>query len=153
MKTWLKQQLAALDDVPDDAPGTISNPSLRKPSDGPPSPGCPQSYQRVNSAGPVGVELARRVLSACLEQIETDGLLSIQQAADYLGYSVRGLRNLIKQGRIRFTRNGGGPYRFRQEWLAEFTAPPAARQPLRNVAHQHHGTAFPLGGLSHNGSS
>ena len=48
--------------------------------------------------------------------------LDLNEAAKELGYSVSGLRKLIRAGRgPRFTRAGGrGHFRFRQEWLDEF---------------------------------
>lgn len=48
-------------------------------------------------------------------------MLSIKQAAEYLGYSVSGLRKLVSRGLIRyFQARDGAALRFRQEWLDDF---------------------------------
>jgi excisionase family DNA binding protein len=127
---WLKTQLAELDSIPDDFAGDYLSGVIEEAERRAAAAGLVDIVAMCQiRPGPVGVELARRVLSECLAACDTEPeLLDIKRAADYLGYSVRGLRNLIKQGRIRYTRNGGGPYRFRQEWLADFAAPPATRQ-------------------------
>lgn len=63
-------------------------------------------------------------------------LLTLAQAAEQLGYSVSGLRKLLRSGRgPRFVRPGGrGHYRFRSEWLDGFVeqaAPPKRNKPAR----------------------
>ena len=51
----------------------------------------------------------------------TDGeLLTLEQAAAYLGYTVSGLRKLKDKRQIKYMQNGQGPIRFAQEWLDEF---------------------------------
>jgi excisionase family DNA binding protein len=49
-------------------------------------------------------------------------LLTLAEAAEYLGYKPAGLRKLAKAGSVRFVQNGTGPLRFRREWLDEYVA-------------------------------
>jgi excisionase family DNA binding protein len=61
-------------------------------------------------------------------------LLNLNEAADVLGYSVSGLRKLIRANRgPRYTRAGQrGQFRFKQEWLEEFVEQGATPvKPLR----------------------
>lgn len=72
-----------------------------------------------------GLKWAREVVAACLAALPdqaTDGLLSLQEAAEYLGYKPAGLRKLVKRGSIRHLQVGQGPIKFRREWLDEFVA-------------------------------
>jgi len=52
----------------------------------------------------------------------SDGLLTLSEAAEALGYKPSGLRKLAKAGVIRYVQNGTGPIKFRREWLDEFIA-------------------------------
>ncbi len=48
-------------------------------------------------------------------------LMTINQAADYLGYSVSGLRKLVNRGIIRyFQATEGAALKFKREWLDDF---------------------------------
>ncbi len=62
-----------------------------------------------------------------------DGMLRLQEAAEYLGYTVKGLRNLVARTRGSlagaetegptihfFQATKGGPILFRKEWLDQF---------------------------------
>lgn len=61
-------------------------------------------------------------------------MMSIQQAAEYLGYSVSGLRKLVRLGVIRyFQAREGAALRFRQEWLDDFIE--ANTKPAEQKAH------------------
>jgi excisionase family DNA binding protein len=70
-------------------------------------------------------------------------LLTLNQAADLLGYSPGGLRKLLKAGRgPRFTRAcGRGHYRFKPEWLEGFVEQGAAppQEKSRPVIEARHG--------------
>ena len=69
---------------------------------------------------------AQEILSQCLKKPENPQrlnaeLLTLQQAADKLGYTEKGLRKIDKRGEIRITQ--AGPrcrIKFRPEWLNEF---------------------------------
>jgi len=57
----------------------------------------------------------------------TDSVLTLEEAAELLGYSTSGLRKIVnrtkagKQGAtIRFFQVGKGPIKFRRDWLNEF---------------------------------
>lgn len=53
--------------------------------------------------------------------VDDNRLLSLKEAAEYLGYKPEGLRTVVKQGRIQFSKNGErGHYKFRRAWLEEF---------------------------------
>lgn len=54
-----------------------------------------------------------------LEAIPTD-VLTLPEAANYLGYSVSGLWKVVKRGEIRFTQNGQGPIKFEKSWLDDY---------------------------------
>jgi hypothetical protein len=85
-----------------------------------------------NVTAPLSPKAGRRLLAAMLSTLDTSELLNLAQSADYLGYSTHGLRKIVKQGLIRFTRNGTGPYRFQRDWLDEFTtARPSDRRPAQ----------------------
>ena len=77
-------------------------------------------------------------------------LLSIQEAAEVLGYSVKGLRKIVDRSRakangartrgptIRFFQScRGGPVRFKEEWIEEFiedgTIDPGNGAPMRRA--------------------
>ncbi len=48
-------------------------------------------------------------------------LMSIEEAADYLGYSVSGIRKLVHKGGLRyFQASKGACLKFREEWLNEY---------------------------------
>jgi excisionase family DNA binding protein len=47
-------------------------------------------------------------------------VLSLSEAAKYLGYSESGLRKIVKRKEIRFAQSGQGPIKFQREWLDEF---------------------------------
>jgi hypothetical protein len=80
---------------------------------------------------------AQSFLAGCLAALSqstpdaeppADGLLSLKQAAAYLGYTAEGLREIVKRTRrggrgpsIEFSQAGKrGSLRFRQEWLDRF---------------------------------
>jgi excisionase family DNA binding protein len=53
--------------------------------------------------------------------VDDDALLSLKEAATFLNYKPEGLRAVVKQGRIQFSKNGErGHYKFRRSWLEEF---------------------------------
>ncbi len=48
-------------------------------------------------------------------------LMSIEEAADYLGYSVSGIRKLVRKGGLRyFQASKGACLKFTEEWLDEY---------------------------------
>lgn len=64
-----------------------------------------------------------RYLVECLAGIPTGDVLSLEEAADYLGYSVHGLRKIKYRKEIQFSQKvKGAPIFFKQEWLDEFLA-------------------------------
>jgi len=70
----------------------------------------------------ISPETARRLLAemigATADTTEPAEYLTIQQAADYIGYSVSGLRKLVKRGEVRFAQSKpSAPLKFRREWL------------------------------------
>lgn len=59
----------------------------------------------------------------------TEPLLTLEQAAELLGYSASGLRKVVNRtkagkigGTIRFFQVGKGPIKFKREWLDDFVA-------------------------------
>jgi hypothetical protein len=55
--------------------------------------------------------------------VMTDSLLSLQQAARFLGYSAGGLRKLVRRRELQYFQvRKHSPLRFRQEWLDAFVA-------------------------------
>jgi excisionase family DNA binding protein len=66
-----------------------------------------------------------------------DKLLTLREAAAYLGYSPSGLRKIVSKRAIRYSQVGQGPIRFRREWLDEFVAVHTVdpRQIERSPAH------------------
>lgn len=61
-----------------------------------------------------------RYLVECLGGIPESDILSLAEAATYLGYSESGLRKIVKRKEIRFAQNGQGPIKFQREWLDDF---------------------------------
>ena len=48
-------------------------------------------------------------------------LLTVKQAAEYLGLNHNTLRTMLTRGRIRYSQDGPhGPIRIKQEWLDEY---------------------------------
>jgi len=146
MQKWLRQQLAELDHLESDPRDPFQDAHdladlVREAERRAAVAGLLDAVVACQiRPGPVGTELARRVLLACLAALPADcvadSLLNLQQAADYLGYKPSGLRKVVKRGDIRFVQVGQGPIKFRREWLDEFVAnvnaptPPAKkRQP------------------------
>jgi hypothetical protein len=73
-------------------------------------------------------------------------LLTLEEAAEQLGYSVSGLRKIVnstKAGKIgpaiQFFQVGRGPIKFRQEWIDEFVEAnaviPMRPRPRVNLQH------------------
>jgi excisionase family DNA binding protein len=63
---------------------------------------------------------AIRRLMECLNAIPNGEVFSLAEAAEYLGYSVSGLRKIVKRKEIRFAQKGEGLIKFQKEWLDEF---------------------------------
>ncbi|MBX3427597.1 MAG: hypothetical protein KF688_18095 [Pirellulales bacterium] len=90
---------------------------------------------------------ARRYLAEAIAATKTapnDELLTLDQAADILGYSASGLRKIITQTKagkpgIQFSQIGNGPIKFKREWLDEFAVANSTmpRQPRPRVEPQH----------------
>lgn len=76
----------------------------------------------------------------------TDSLLSLEEAAELLGYSPSGLRKIVNRTRagklgatIRFFQIGNGPIKFKREWLDDFISAnsviPVQRRPKTDPQH------------------
>jgi hypothetical protein len=68
---------------------------------------------------------ARIVLCECLSLVETprytDGMLSLREAAELLGYTESGLRKIIARKGIEFFQSRPwAPIKFRREWVDSF---------------------------------
>ena len=89
--------------------------------------------------GPVQLRLVE--ILQTLETPAEESLLTLQQAADVLGYSAPGLRKIVartKAGQpgIKFSQIGNGPIKFKREWLDEFTVGNmTAQQPRAKPRH------------------
>jgi hypothetical protein len=73
--------------------------------------------------GGLSIATAREILAGCLESLPQpkSELLTLQQAAEYLGYSTKGLRKVVKRGDLRFVQaKPRAPLKFRKEWLDDF---------------------------------
>jgi excisionase family DNA binding protein len=88
--------------------------------------------------GGLAISTARETLAACLESLPQpkSELLSLQQAAEYLGYSTKGLRKVVRRGELRFLQTKPrAPLKFRKEWLDDFgtrQVEPAKSQPVKS---------------------
>jgi excisionase family DNA binding protein len=147
MQKWLKQQIKWLRDhepwqddlqLAADAAHIIDE-ARRRAIDA----GRPDLAKLCQADWAIGLTRAQEILSAFLE---TPGdrkrpppeLLTLQQAADRLGYTAKGLRKLVKRGEIRFLQaRPRSPIKFRPEWLDEFIdrrkPPTENRQPSRSA--------------------
>lgn len=92
-----------------------------------------QLLERAEATGAATVSLG-----VSIPKVVAPEYLTIEQAADYLGYSVSGLRKLAKRGAVRYTQSKPkAPLRFRREWLDELgkAAPAASARPRHKSAH------------------
>ena len=76
----------------------------------------------------------------------TDSLISLEEAAELLGYSPSGLRKIVNRTRagksaatIRFFQIGNGPIKIKREWVDDFIAAnsvmPVQRRPKTEPQH------------------
>ena len=61
-----------------------------------------------------------KYLVECLAGIPSGEVLTLKEAAEYLGYSESGLRKIKDRKEIKFAQKGQGPIKFQKEWLDEF---------------------------------
>lgn len=105
MIRWLKTQLAALDDVPDDVAGDYLASIVAEAEQRAASAGLPAAVKACQiRSGPVGVELARRVLAACLAGCPDDpakDLLNISDVCELLAASPATVAEWIETGQLR----------------------------------------------------
>jgi hypothetical protein len=130
-RRWLREQLVHLDELashPDlteqhsDEVASVVREAGRRAA----AAGAPAAAKlcRVRRGG-LAISTAQGILASCLEvlpQPKTEAeLLSLQQAAEYLGYSAKGLRKVVKRGDLRFVQaKPRAPLKFRKEWLDDF---------------------------------
>lgn len=125
LKSWLTEQLKLAE--PLDCPSTMDDPQLV----------AVTASKKLGLLGYGSGELLTRaglvqtpfdcaaVLVDCLaalpDELPSNGeLLTLTEAAEYLGYQAPGLRKLVEQKRITYLQNGRGPIKFKQEWLDKF---------------------------------
>lgn len=61
-------------------------------------------------------------------------LLTLDEAASYLGYQVSGLRKVVNRKEITYFQNGNGPIKFKQEWLDQFIEKNTSTGPQNSAA-------------------
>jgi NADH dehydrogenase/NADH:ubiquinone oxidoreductase subunit G len=133
-KRWLRAQLAYLDkladqdelaDVDFDDVGRIITEAARRAS----KLGFGQ-WARYAATEQLAPQRARELLAEMIAATQSkptqpSELLTLEQAADYLGYSPSGLRKMAKRGDVRFVQSKpNAPLKFRREWLDELGAKP-----------------------------
>ncbi len=76
-------------------------------------------------------------LLAALPDSAHNGMLSLSEAADLLGYTEKGLRNLVKRRAIQYCQpRPHGPIKFKREWIEAFTAPKVQRVKVQGARAQ-----------------
>lgn len=102
--------------------------------------------------GGLAAVVGREILAACLgalsaESIQSNDVVSIDEAARVLGYSASGVRKLVRRRAIQFSQSRPhAPIKFRREWLEAFqtgNGPQATTKPTRRMkVKQYTGSKF-----------
>jgi excisionase family DNA binding protein len=127
MRTWLKKQIAKLEDLrrhPDPDPHIYESAAytVRKAAEKAAQAGHLAFYDQHKLVQACTPEDAMAVLSSLLASLSAgDEYLGIEEAASRLGCSVSGLRKIVDRKAIMyFQAVKGSPILFRQEWLDEY---------------------------------
>ncbi len=115
-KKWLKDQIARLQSYPSKERLPEDHIHARWAYSKAVTLGLPEAAAACRK-GPVMVSLLE-----CLQALPEAELLTLPEAAEYLGYQPAGLRKLIEQEQITYFQNGKGPIKFKREWLDQFIA-------------------------------
>jgi excisionase family DNA binding protein len=144
---WLKTCLAELDDVPDDIAGDHLAVVIDEAAKRAAACGLPAAVEACQiRPGPVGIDLARRVLSACRGACQSPAMssaLTVAQVAERLNVAPDTVTGWIHSGALKGSNVGKGLQRGRYRVApADLDAFIASRQPEPPATRRQRVTGF-----------